>query len=151
MKMIQQAHQSSGGNLCQSATLDASSCISSASPPPATPPPPRPYHPHSSPHQRNTSTDQVHPRVSQSTPAITRNPYTPHSILDIARVITGQVCSDVQSPHSWLGKKHIASHSSNPETCPTETRGLVLLLTVFCVLSVYVWYVSHRPASAERS
>ena len=120
----------------------------SAPPPPATPP----LHP--------GHTTLTAPRTRE-TPPLTRfipvsipvhpshhsppsHPHTAYST--IARVITGPVCSDVQTvPTAWLVKKHIASHSSNPGTRPTETRGLVLSLTLFCVLSV-----SHHPASAER-
>jgi len=57
MEMIQEAHQSSRATL-PSATLDASSCISSAAPPPATTSAPGQAN-HSSPHQKNTATVQV--------------------------------------------------------------------------------------------
>ena len=154
MEMIQEAHQSSGGNfaICYVRCFLLHFFCSTTT---CHHPHPRPNH-HSSPHQKNTATDQVHP-VSPSIPDITRHPRTAYSlpsslvqsawlvqtvpslgsVKSTSRISLLAFCSDVQSPHIWLGKKHIASHSRT-QTLAWQKHGFCFITHSILCVCVYV-------------
>ena len=144
MEMIQEAHQSSRASL-PSATLDASSCISSATPPPATT---------SAPGQTT-----IVPRTRRTPPLTRFVPYrpvfqtSPATLAQHTRYCHHHWFNQLgpDSPQSWLGKKHVShpaqmsraitagsvekhiAYHSRTQTLAWQKHGVWLLLTV-CVL-----------------
>ena len=147
MEMIQEAHQSSRASL-PSATLDASSCISSATPPPATT---------STPGQTT-----IVPRTRRTPPLTRFVPYrpvfqtSPATLAQHTRYCHHHWFNQLgpDSPQSWLGEKHVSHPAqmsraitagsvkkhrisfTNPDPCLAETRGLVITHSILCIVCV---------------